>query len=383
MTDSADEAIAAKALLPAGLRDLLPPAAQHEARIVEQLMADFGRHGYDRVKPPLIEFEEGLLAGPGAKLAHQTFRLMDPVSQRMMGLRADMTLQVARIAQTRLGKAPRPLRLSYAGQVLRVKGSQLRHERQFGQVGVELVGSLRAEADAEIVLLATEALTNLGAEGLTVDLTVPTLVPALFRSLGLDEATQRAAREALDHRDAAGLAAIGGAAAELLGRVMACCGNAPAAVEALAAVELPAEAEPERQRLATVVNLIVSAAPHVQITIDPVEQRGFEYQTGVSFTIFARGVRGEIGRGGRYRTLAGEPATGFTLFTDTVIESVPGPAPARRLLLPHGTPAAQAQRLREKGWDTVAALEPLDDDAAEAKRLGCSHLLRDGWTVEV
>src|SRR5690625_3778107 len=90
------------ALLPAGLRDSLPPEAAHEAAIKEQLIAILAAKGYERVKPPLLEFEDSLLTGPGEQVAQQTFRLMDPVSQRMMGLRADMTPQVARIATTRL-----------------------------------------------------------------------------------------------------------------------------------------------------------------------------------------------------------------------------------------------------------------------------------------
>jgi hypothetical protein len=112
-------------LLPAGLMDLLPPEAEQEAALVEALMEGFARYGYERVKPPLLEFEEGLLAGSGAAVAEQTFRLMDPVSQRMMGLRADTTPQVARIAATRLGLQARPLRLCYSGQVLRVRGTEL------------------------------------------------------------------------------------------------------------------------------------------------------------------------------------------------------------------------------------------------------------------
>ena len=112
-----------KALLPAGLGDGLPPLADFEADMVDRLMASFRSHGYERVKPPLIEFEESLLAGPGAALAEQTFRVMDPQSQRMMGVRPDITLQVARIAETRLRNAARPLRLSYNGQVLRVSVS--------------------------------------------------------------------------------------------------------------------------------------------------------------------------------------------------------------------------------------------------------------------
>src|ERR1700694_3429060 len=138
-------------LLPLGLRDLLPPDAAAEALAVGRMMAVLESHGYQRGKPPLVEFEESLLSGTGAAMAKETFRLMDPVSQRMIGLRADMTTQVARIATSRLKKAPRPLRLCYAGQVLRVKGSQLRPERQVGQVGAELIGTDSVAADLEAV----------------------------------------------------------------------------------------------------------------------------------------------------------------------------------------------------------------------------------------
>src|SRR6185437_11391584 len=140
-----------KALLPEGLRDLLPPDAAVEAKAVARLMQVLASHGYERVKPPLAEFEENLLSGAGSAMAKETFRLMDPISQRMIGLRADMTTQVARIAATRLKKAPRPLRLCYAGQVLRVKGGQVRPERQVGQVGAELIGPAEIAADIEVV----------------------------------------------------------------------------------------------------------------------------------------------------------------------------------------------------------------------------------------
>src|SRR6185437_2062742 len=102
--------------------------------------------------------------------------------------RADMTPQVARIATTRLKDAARPLRLCYAGQVLRVGGSEIRPERQVGQVGAELIGSDAVAADLEVVAVAAEALVALGIAGLSVDLTLPTLVPAVCRALGLDDA---------------------------------------------------------------------------------------------------------------------------------------------------------------------------------------------------
>ncbi len=368
---------ARKALLPDGLRDVLPPNAAHEAAVVSGLVATFAARGYERVSPPLIEFEDSLLDGAGQAMATGTFRLMDPVSQRMMGLRADMTLQVARIATTRLVKAPRPLRLAYAGHVLRVRGTQLRPERQFVQAGVEIVGAEEATADAEIILLAIEALAAVGVPRLSVDINLPTLVPALGRALKLDDATRQTVREALDRKDAAAVAAVGGDTAALLGALLRAAGPVDRALGALDALKLPKPAAAERKRLNDVVTLLREAAPELTLTVDPAEHRGFEYQTGLSFTVFARGVRGEMGRGGRYHTARGEPATGFSLFLDSVLRALPAPANGERLYLPHGTAPGRGTALREQGWITVAGLAAEADPDGEARRLGCTHVLRD------
>ncbi|MBP2310911.1 ATP phosphoribosyltransferase regulatory subunit [Azospirillum soli] len=373
------------ALLPAGLHDVLPPEAAHEAAAVERLLAEFTAHGYQRVKPPLVEFEDNLLSGSGAAMAKQTFRLMDPLSQRMMAVRADITPQIARIATTRLKNEARPVRLCYAGQVLRVKGSQLRQERQFTQVGVELIGPLEADADAEVILLAAHALEGVGVKHLSVDLCVPTMVPLVCKGLGLGEDETRALRVALDKKDAAAVAAVGGPAADLLHRLMTASGPADRAMETLASLPLPEAAEKDRRRLTEALRLLRAARPDLTITIDLVEHRGFEYQTGLSFTLFARDVRGELGAGGRYRAGArpeaeeeGEPATGFTLYMDTLLRAVPAPAAIQRVYVPHGTSWAAAEKLRAEGWVTVAGLAPAADPAAEAKRLGCGHVLAGG-----
>ncbi|WP_048862997.1 ATP phosphoribosyltransferase regulatory subunit, partial [Acidisphaera rubrifaciens] len=195
------------ALLPAGLRDLLPPEAEAEAVAVERLMEVFATHGYERIKPPLLEFEDTLLGGAATAVADQTFRLMDPDSQRMMGLRADTTPQVARIATTRLAGAQRPLRLAYAGQVLHVRGTQLNPDRQMAQTGIELIGSDSAGADAEIVLVAAEALAALGLTRLSFDLTMPTIAPAILDAAGLGTAARAALARAVDRKDAASVRA--------------------------------------------------------------------------------------------------------------------------------------------------------------------------------
>jgi ATP phosphoribosyltransferase regulatory subunit len=378
MTDFAQ-----RALLPAGLRDTLPPEAEFEASVVERLMASLAAQGYERVKPPLVEFEDSLLADSGASMAPHTFRLMDPISQRMMGLRADMTLQVARIAATRLRPVPRPLRLSYAGQVLRVRGDDLRPERQFGQVGAELIGCDAAAADAEAVLLAATALADLGMKELSFDLSSPKLVPGVLAAHGMAPAPKRL-RDALDRKDAAAVQTFGGAAAKSLLALLAATGPAEKALKSLAALALPTDAAAEVTRLVDVVKLVRTAMPSLQLTIDPVEMRGFEYHTGLCFTLFARGVRGELGRGGRYMAgdayaeAGGEASTGFTLYLDTVIRALTPPAAQRRLYLPFGLDHATAAMRRGGGWMTVAGLSPEADAKAEARRLRCTHILVEG-----
>lgn len=360
------------ALLPAGLSDVLPPEAEREALLVEVLAETFARHGYERVKPPLLEFEDSLLAGSGAAVAEQTFRLMDPVSHRMMGLRADTTPQVARIAATRLAAVPRPLRLSYAGQVLRVQGTQFAPARQIPQAGIELIGPESAAADAEVAAVAAEALAAVGILDASLDITLPRLAPALLDEAGVQGEARRKLARALDRKDAAAVAeyaAQSGGAALLLPALLAAAGPADAALAVLEAEALPPAARLIADHAAAVVAAVRELAPTLRITLDPLEFRGLQYHTGVAFTIFGAGRTGELARGGRY--LSGEePATGMTLYPDAVLRAVPPAAPRLRVFVPRGMNAGQSAALRAQGYATVAPLAPTDT----AQSLRCTHM---------
>jgi ATP phosphoribosyltransferase regulatory subunit len=347
------------ALLPAGLSDLLPPEAEREAMLIERILALFAAHGYERVKPPLLEFEESLLAGSGAAVAEQTFRLMDPVSQRMMGLRADITPQVARIAATRLRNLPRPLRLSYSGQVLRVRGSQLAPGRQLPQAGIEIIGSDSVAADAEVALLGVQALVAVGVPRVRLDLLLPTLASSLLDAAGVTGARRAALSHALDRKDAAAVEAACAAhpALAALPALLAAAGPAEAAVEVLERLALPPAARAIADRGLAVFAAIRAAAPDLPITLDPVEFRGLRYHTGVAFTLYGAGR--EVARGGRY--LSGEePATGCTLYPDAMLAVAPPLPPPRRIFVPLGADPARAARARARGFVTVAALSPAD-----------------------
>ncbi len=363
------------ALLPAGLCDLLPPDAEREAASVGAIMAIFAAHGYERVKPPLLEFEDSLLTSAGAAMADQIFRVMDPETHRMLGVRADMTPQVARIATTRLVNAPRPLRLSYAGQCLRLQAQVPAGDRQVAQAGIELIGVDTPAADAETVLVAVEALGALGLNRISIDLTLPQLAPGLLDLAGLAEPGRRALAHALDRKDAAAVRVLGGPIAPLLTRLLEVAGPVSPALTALAGLDLPPAAAALVDRLQAVVAVIRDQAPALRLTLDPIEFRGFAYHAGIAVTIYALDRHEMLGRGGAYRS-GEEPATGITLFPDAVLRAC-APGPARpRVFVPAGTPHAVAVSLRAKGFATVAALG--SDDPS---RLRCTHTVRDGTAI--
>lgn len=351
------------ALLPNGLVDLLPPQAEAEAQTIELFMKEFGAFGYNRVKPPLVEFEESLLGqGPGQKLARKTFRMMDPVSQRMMGVRADVTAQIARISQSRLANSPRPLRLSYAADVLRVNGTQLRPERQFCQVGCELIGIDNTLSDVELALIALKALSAAGIKGLSIDLTLPTLIQNIYDEVKLEDKDRTRFDDHIEKRDRDALSAEKGDMAKLIVSLLEAEGTAERAIPVLSALKLKGKSGDDIAKLIKVAQdlraaIDVYGLADIQITIDPLERRGFEYQTGVSFTLFAKGASGELGRGGRYDVqvegTASETATGFTLYMDSVLRVIEPKALAPRKETAADTDWKAVKSLQDQGFQVV------------------------------
>lgn len=356
-------------LLPEGLRDRLPPAAEAEATLSATMMAVFAAHGHARVSPPLVEYEESLGSRLASSARRELLRFTDPISQHTLALRSDITGQVGRIAVTRMAASPRPLRLSYAGPVLRVRGTQLAPERQSCQIGAELIGLDSPQAAQAMLALAVEALSAASVPGLSIDITLPTLVADLHAA-GLPSGTASLSRlqALLDGKDTASLRAAGAQAYEPL---IAAAGPAGPALARLRALPIPPA------RLDAVEALIESLpALPVALTLDPTERHGFEYQSWLGFSFFAKGQPFEIGRGGSYTLLhpdgREEPALGFSLYLDSLVEAGLGQSERPSVFLPLGTPPARGAALRAQGFITVAALCP----ACTAK--GCTHIYEAG-----
>lgn len=288
-----------------------------------------------------------------------------------------MTQQIARIAATRLQNEERPLRLSYAGQVLRTKGSEIRPTREFWQAGVEFLGVESIEAEAEVILLAVESLSSVGVENLTLDLTIAPLVPMLASQLGLDSKSTNLVRSALDSKDIAALSYLPHEERGIFETILGAADEAHSAMAKLQALKLEGDAGVLVEHLCQLVIILNARSSGLSITVDPAESRGFEYKSGIGFAIFARGVRGELGRGGRYNSElfdgSVESATGFSVYLDSILRALPAPKRADKLFLPYATESALASSYRKKGWRTVQGLTDSTHPIDEARRLNCSH----------
>ena len=367
-----------KGLLPAGLSDLLAPQAQQDADAVAAVLSCFSQFGYQRIKPPLLEFETSLLGdGPGAALADQTFRLLDPISRRMMGLRSDMTAQIARISGTRLASRPRPLRLAYGGDVMRVVPDVLNPERQLVQAGAEIIGRDDEGAVVEIILAGVLGLQKAGIKHVTLDLGLPHLAEVLLgKELALmDAAIKQQLFEAISNRDISALAGLPIAAAEKLADVVTASGASTDALRSLC-VDLDASAAGKLDSLLKVADTLKKLLPDVAITLDPLDMQGFGYHTSISFSLFAKGLRGAIAKGGAYRTGYDEAAVGISVYMERVLRGLAAPDAPPFVYIPAGLGFVVALSYIQRGRHIVFGSQGADE-TAEARALGCQFIVRD------
>ncbi len=365
-------------LLPEGFHDALPPIAESVSRLERDVLDSLASHGYARVSPPLAEYEDVLTARMKGGEKSDLMRFVDPISQRTLALRPDVTMQIGRIAATSMAQAARPLRLSYSGQVLKLRSGQLRPERSRLQIGAELIGTDSVAAASEIVSVAIEALQRAGLSGITVDFTMPDLVDILSAGpLPLNPAQADEVRGELDMKDAGGLTGLG--ATGYLPLIEA-TGPFDAAMSKMREFDSDSLLTSRLDGISAIARNIAGKA---DLTLDPTERHGFEYQNWFGFTLFAEGFVGAMGRGGSYEIdqLDGqsEAAVGFSLYPGPLTDSGFGVKEKSGLFLPLDHDVAAAAKLRGEGWRTIAALSEKDD----AKSLGCTHILSSNGMEEL
>lgn len=366
-------------LLPEGLEDRLPREAARITAAMRACLDTLAAHGYDRVRPPLLEYEQTLSHRMQGLSTRAMFRFVDPESLRTLALRNDITPQISRIAATSMKDASRPLRLAYCGDTALIRASQLDPARERVQLGAELVGADCAGAAGEVAALGVKALAAAGLSGISVDFTLPDLVDTLAsEALPLDPERIEAVRRELDTKDAGGLKAAGGQSYLPL---LYATGPFDEAIARLRGIDAGGALATRLDGLEAVAARIAALdGIAARVTLDPTERHGFEYQSWFGFTLYADGVRGAAGRGGTYRIGgSGEAATGFSLYLDGIARAAPEPDCPRALYLPQGFDERTASRLRSQGWRTIEARSNADDPSA----LGCTHVLRDGQPTAI
>ncbi len=310
-----------KWVLPEYIEDVLPAEAERTEALRRSLLDHFRAHGYRLVQPPLVEHLDSLFTGTGRDLELQTFKVVDPLSGRLIGVRADITPQVARI-DAHLLNEPGVTRLCYAGSVLRAVAAGGAKTREVMQIGAELFGEHGIAGDIEVVGLLLSSLAAAGLTGLHLDLGHVGVYRALAAGAGIagnDEDSELFA--ALRAKDAPGVA-------ELTARLPAAWRDALTALlslygparEVLAAAHARLPDTPAiRNALAALDALAQAALPQVEaLHIDLADLTGYHYQNGAIFSVFTAGEPSAIGNGGRYDGIGkafgrARPATGFTL----------------------------------------------------------------------
>ena len=380
-------------VLPDHIADVLPSEARHIEELRRELLDTARSYGYELVMPPMLEHLESLLTGTGEALGLQTFKLVDQLSGRMLGLRADTTPQVARIDAHLLNRQG-IARLCYCGPVLHTRPDRPHASREPLQFGAEIYGHAGLEADVEALLLALDCLAATHVGPLTVDLADVRIVRALLAGVELDGQRLAQVHAALATKDATALGeltrGLPGTARAGLQALVGLYGDARVLAEARRALpDVPAIREALGQ-----LEWLAGRVDSASVRVDLADLRGYAYYSGMRFGIYTPGASDTLVRGGRYDEVGAvfgrnRPAVGFSLDVKELVGVAaqrPLKAAIRAPWLDNGGDAAQLRAaiagLRRQG-ETVVCVLP--GQASQVDEFHCDReLARDGagrWAV--
>ena len=385
-------------LLPDGIEEILPEEAKHLENLRSKLLELFACWGYDLVIPPFIDFLDSLLTGSGHDLDLQTFKLTDQISGEMLGVRADMTPQVARIDAHNL-KHEWPTRLCYVGTILHTRGDPLEKTRSPMQIGAELYGHAGKESDVEVIRLMLEMLAITGLQNVHLDLGHVGIYRALSKQAGLTvlqeselfDVLQRKARPEL--QDLMDSYTIDNDLKSMLLKLPELNGGRDT-IKKAQAVFLKADDDVKNALadLEAIAEKLAARFPSLTISYDLAELRGYHYHTGMVFAAFVPSVGREIARGGRYDNIGAvfgraRPATGFSadLKLLSSLSKQSCQVEQRELIFaPYSEDTALNEKIRDLRAQQQAVVQQLPGQSGSAKELGCTSILEQdnqNWVV--
>ena len=378
-------------LLPEYIEDVLPAEAARIESLRRQLLDLFKVHGYQYVIPPMLEYLESLITGTGHDLDLATFKVVDQLTGRLMGVRADITPQAARIDAHMLNQQG-VSRLCYAGTVLRTKPDGLARTREPLQLGAELFGHAGIESDIEIQRLMIKALQVMGLSNLHIDFSHVAIFESLIQSASIQPALEQELYAALQSKDKSAVAYLASDLDATIQHALIALTDLNGSATILDKAEsvlpkLPAIAKAVADLRAIAANL---SDLNVQVGFDLSELRGYHYHSGMVFAAYAQGYAGPLALGGRYDEVGeafgrARPATGFSLDLRGVVTALTPAILPKAILAPAGCNKdllSEIEALRNEG---LVVIQALPNTTSNAKELNCDSqlVLRDGkWLVE-
>ncbi len=385
-------------LLPEGIDELLPAQARRLEALRRHLLDQFASWGYQLVITPFIEYLDSLLTGAGKDLERQTFKMTDQISGRLLGIRADITPQAARIDAHQLC-CGEPNRLCYIGSVFRTRSDGFSASRSPLQIGAELYGHAGVESDVEVLCLMMATLTTAGVENVFLDLGHVGVFRGLSRQARLDQEQENALFAALQRKAVPEIRslvesfALDQSLAQMFVELAGLNGRAEVLAQAREKLQSANdEVKSAIDEVEQAGQLLQRCLPDLPVHYDLAELRAYQYQTGLVFAAFVPGSGKEIARGGRYDHIGekfgrARPATGFSADLKTLMRFGQKPQPvAQEKIFAPWRREAELDRLittlREQGKIVV---RELPGQTGDARSMGCSHILveqDDGWKIQ-
>ncbi|HJV27027.1 MAG TPA: ATP phosphoribosyltransferase regulatory subunit [Aromatoleum sp.] len=376
-------------VLPDYIQDALPAEAEQLERLRRRLLDAFRSHGYQLVMPPLLEYLDSLTTGAGPDLKLRTFKLVDQLSGRTMGVRADMTPQVARIDAHLLNRAG-VTRLCYCASVLHALPSSLTATREPLQLGAELYGHSGIDADIEIVRLLSEVMRLAEVPASRIDLGHVGIFRVLAARAGMVPEREEALFALLQAKDVPSLGELLADVAEPVRSALLALPTLYGGAEVIEAARARLPQDTEIGAALDDLARLSEALADLPISFDLADLRGYHYHNGVVFAAYGNGSPAALALGGRYDGIGqafgrNRPATGFSLDLRELALGLPAALQAGAILAPAGGDvelAGAVANLRASGEVVMTALPGHEGSWKEA---GCDRQLikRDGrWAVE-
>ncbi|NHQ92959.1 ATP phosphoribosyltransferase regulatory subunit [Janthinobacterium lividum] len=367
-------------LLPENIADVLPSEARKIEELRRLMLDNFRLYGYELVMPPLLEYLESLMTGAGKDTDLRTFKLVDQLSGRMLGLRADMTTQVARIDAHLLNRAT-VTRLCYAGSVLHTRPSGLHATREPLQIGAEIYGHAGLEADAEIQELALASLALAGFDSVRLDLSHVGLLRAIIAQDAAAVRDEAALYILLRAKDAPGLRALTASYDAVTREALLALPNLYGDIDVLArAREVLPPLPGVLKALAELAALAGSALGRAEVAIDLADLRGYQYESGAMFALYVPGLPNAVARGGRYDHVGeafgrARPATGFSLDLRELARLLPTAERKHSIRAPWGSAPELKEKIAELRKAGEVVIQNMPGHSNEQDEFECDRVL--------